>query len=563
MREEVERLLGAAQEATVAGDWDRARAAFAAAVEIESVPEGWFGLSNALWWLGQTAESIGACKHAYAGFRRRPDPAQAAFAAVSLYFTHRISLGSVATSRGWLGRAVRLVDEFGIAPLAGWILLCRAHDNEDPIESEALARQAMAEARKGPDSDLELAALSQLGASLVGQGRLDEGIALLDEAMAGALGGEGAPGTVVYTSCAMIVACGQLAEVDRAAQWIRAADSFTERYGNAHLFTLCRLYQGRILFAVGKWREAELELEAAIRIGRDAERALHGEAVAALALLHLVRGQVEVAAQLIEGFENDAAAVVPLAALQLAHDEPARAASLARRRIREIDELKGSRISGYRAGGMILMEKATLLELVIEAEMARGDRAGAAAAAVDLTRLAADHPADVLTALAERATGRVANDLAKIRSHLERALAAFTRIDMPYEGGVTRLLLAQAMAGDEPEGAIAEARAALGAFEAVGASHHADVAAALLRSLGVHSARSGPKGIGLLTKREAEVLVLLGEGLSNRDIAERLFLTPKTVEHHVGSVLAKLEVGSRAAAAVFAVRSGERGYARN
>jgi DNA-binding NarL/FixJ family response regulator len=89
------------------------------------------------------------------------------------------------------------------------------------------------------------------------------------------------------------------------------------------------------------------------------------------------------------------------------------------------------------------------------------------------------------------------------------------------------------------------------------------VAAALLRSLGVHSARTGPKGLALLTKREAEVLALLGEGMSNRDIAGRLFLTPKTVEHHVGSVLAKLEVSNRAAAAIFAMRKAERGPARN
>jgi DNA-binding NarL/FixJ family response regulator len=564
MTGEIESLLGAGQEAAASGEWERAREAFAAAVEIEATPEGLYGLSNALWWLGHTDASVRAAESAYAGFRRRPDPLQAASVATRLYFLHRASLGSVATSRGWLGRARRLVDEFDLAPLAGWVLLCRAHDNEDPIESEALARQAMAEARNGPDPDLELSALSQVGASLVGQGRWDEGIALLDEAMAGALAGEAyGPSTVVYTSCAMVVACGQLAEVDRAAQWIRAADAFTEQFGNAHLFTLCRVYQGRILFAVGKWAEAEAELETAIRIGRGGERSLLGEAVAALALLRLVQGQVDAAGRLLEGFQNDAAAVVPLVGLQIANGQHAQAASLARRRVREIDNLKGSRESGYRAGGVILVEKANLLELAVVAEMARGNRSGANTAALELTRFAAEHPADVLAALAERANGRVAKDRAKARGHLERAMGAFARIDMQYETGVTQLLLAQEIAEDEPEAAVAEARGALEALEAVGASHHADEAAALLRSLGVHSARSGPKGLALLTKRETEILNLLGEGLSNRAIAERLFLTPKTVEHHVGSVLAKLEVGNRAAAAIFAVRGGEGGVAKS
>jgi DNA-binding NarL/FixJ family response regulator len=109
-------------------------------------------------------------------------------------------------------------------------------------------------------------------------------------------------------------------------------------------------------------------------------------------------------------------------------------------------------------------------------------------------------------------------------------------------------------APEAPAGAIAEGRSALAAFERLGASHDADAAASLLRSLGVKAARSGPKGIGLLTKREREVLELLALGLSNPEIAARLYLSPKTVQHHVAHVLSKLDVRSRAEAAAYAVR---------
>jgi DNA-binding CsgD family transcriptional regulator len=125
---------------------------------------------------------------------------------------------------------------------------------------------------------------------------------------------------------------------------------------------------------------------------------------------------------------------------------------------------------------------------------------------------------------------------------------------MSYEAARTRVLLARALASDEPESAIAEGRAALATLDGLGARGEADAVAALLRSLGARVARRAPAGAGMLTKRELEVLALLGEGISNRQIGERLFITRKTVEHHVASVLAKLGLSGRGEAAAYAMR---------
>jgi DNA-binding NarL/FixJ family response regulator len=101
--------------------------------------------------------------------------------------------------------------------------------------------------------------------------------------------------------------------------------------------------------------------------------------------------------------------------------------------------------------------------------------------------------------------------------------------------------------------AVVEARHALETFERLGAARDADAAAALLRDLGA-PARTFPKGYGTLTRRETEVLSLLAEGCSNAAIAERLFISRRTAEHHVARILAKLGLRNRAEAAVYALR---------
>ena len=550
MPDEAAAVLAGAHEALERGEWSAAKDAFEAALAHEEAAEALFGLGNALWWLGETESSVRYQERAYAAYRRRPDPAQAVLTAVYLCLIYNASLGNHAAARGWLARAATLVRENELAPLAGWVQLCRATvatDTGDPRQAEAWAREARKAARRFADADLELCALSELGAALVALGRVEEGASLLDEAMAGALGGEAANlDTVVLTCCRTVTSCSRAAEVRRAAQWIRAADEFNRRYGSVHLYTTCRIAYGGILLATGKWAEAEHELQAALKIGKGAEPALHAEALAKLAELRLAQGRLEEAERLLAGFEDHAATACALGAIRLARGEPAVAASIFRRRLREV--------------GDGCLEGAIALELLIEAELERGQSEEATARGRRLAELGATVGCDAIVARGERVIGRclvAAGEAEAAIPHLEAALSAFSRLELSPEVGRTRLLLARALAGSEREAAIAEARAALAGFEALAAAPDADAAAGFLRSLGVKAARGGPKRIGLLTKREREVLVLLGEGLSNREIAERLVITRKTVEHHVARVLFKLDLRGRGEAAAYAVRHPE------
>jgi DNA-binding NarL/FixJ family response regulator len=147
------------------------------------------------------------------------------------------------------------------------------------------------------------------------------------------------------------------------------------------------------------------------------------------------------------------------------------------------------------------------------------------------------------------AAGTGAVDVAT--GHLESALVAFGEGGLPFEAARTRAALARVIAATQPDVARSEARAALDVFDRIGARPDADATASLLRALGARG-RPGPKQLDALSQREREVLGLLGLGLSNPEIAARLYISPKTASHHVSNVLAKLGLRNRAEAAAFA-----------
>jgi len=196
-----------------------------------------------------------------------------------------------------------------------------------------------------------------------------------------------------------------------------------------------------------------------------------------------------------------------------------------------------------------------LLALLVDVYLEEGDVDAAERTASRLARIAESQRGPYLRAAAALARGRVciARGEPDARGCLHDALAGFGRAQLPMELARAHLELARALADRAPEVAVAEAKAALEAFERLEAGRYADVAGALLRTLGA-PVRTGPKGLGALTKRETEVLRLIGCGLSNPEIGDRLYITRKTVEHHVASVLSKLRLRNRAEAAAYAAR---------
>jgi len=165
-------------------------------------------------------------------------------------------------------------------------------------------------------------------------------------------------------------------------------------------------------------------------------------------------------------------------------------------------------------------------------------------------------PAEIsrVSAYAERAQGRVASAAQAdgALERFERAIAIFARLGMDLEVGRTRLDLARGLRGIDRQAAIAEGRSAMSALHAARANYERDIAAALLRELGDESRAFAAHHLDELTRREVEVLRLLGEGLTNAEIAGRLFISTKTAGNHVSNILMKLGLRNRSQAAAHA-----------
>ena len=383
-------------------------------------------------------------------------------------------------------------------------------------------------------------------------GEVEAGTSDLDESMTASSAGESSdPQCVAHAYCCLLEAADLLGDPDRFAQWTSATAQLAgeeglgplERFGSTsygNLSAFCGSCCGGAYLVTGRLDDAEKELLRAIA---DLEasglesRCVHP--VTQLAELRVLQGRYEEARALLEPYEDLPESVRPLAVLELALGEPAVAEARLQRRL---GELEGVAVGAF-----------PLLSVLVDAQIAAGDPA-AAGEAVELMRSVATltgskrHLGEALLSEGKVASARGQDGAVDL---LRGAARTLSQALLALPACRARMALARALVDRDRPVAITEARAALAAFDRLGAVPDADDAAAFLRDLGVKG-RTGPKNMELLTKREKEVLRLIAQGLSNPEIAARLFISVKTAGHHVSNILSKLGLRSRTEAAAYA-----------
>ncbi len=444
------------------------------------------------------------------------------------------SRGQIGPATGWLGRAQRLLEDEDACAERGYLLLPLMFQHQAAGDFASAAEAASEAVRIGErfgDRDLFALAAHGQGHMLIKDGRVQEGLALLDEAMVAVTADDLSPIVTGIVYCGVILACQEVYEVRRAREWTRALSDWWALQPEMVAFTgRCLVHRAEILQLDGSWREA---LEEARRAGErflettnpaaGLARYRQGELLRLLGAFGAAEKAYEEASAL--GWDPQPG----LAQLRLGQGRTAAAATAIRR---------------AEVGATQLLDRVRLLPAYVEIMLSVGDTDSARRACGELEELAGGYESAMLEGIVAHARGAVElaeGDAQSALAALNTAGDIWQALEAPYEIARTRALVGEAcrLLGDE-EAAGLEVDAARGIFERLGAKP--EVARLTSPAADAHG----------LSRRELEVLRLVASGKSNREIAGALLISEHTVARHLQNIFAKLGVPSRAAATAFA-----------
>ena len=402
----------------------------------------------------------------------------------------------------------------------------------------AAATEAAEIGERFDDADLLALAMHEQGLMLVKQGRVEEGLGLVDEAMVAVTTGELSPIVTGIVYCSAISGCQEVYALRRAQEWTDALTRWCEEQPEMVSFSgRCLVHRAEIMELLhGAWRDAlEEARRARLRCEQAKNRSAAAQAFYLQGEVHRLQGRFYAAEDAYRdasrcGFEPQPG----LALLRLAQGNDDAAAAAIRRVVGETTEP---------------LKRARLLPAYVDIMLAAGDVEEARTACRELEKISARYESGMLGAMVAQAEGAVDLTEGNARAALlalRRAWRIWQELEVPYEAARVRVLvgLACRALGDD-DTATLELEAARGVFEQLGAAP--DLAKVDSLPWGALSADAHG-----LTPRELQVLRLVAAGETNKAIAAELVLSGRTVDRHVSNIFSKLGVSSRAAATAYA-----------
>jgi len=521
--------------------WDEAYESLRAAAEEAALEaEDCERLATAAYLSGHDDESAAAWTSAHREWLQRSEFGSAIRCAFWLAFS-LLQRGDGAQGGGWLARAGQLLEEHRLDTVEQGYLaippgMVALHSGE-LSDARTQFERVRDVARRFADADLAALATLGLGEVFLRGGERPAAMREFDQAMVSVTAGETSPTVAGIIYCAVIAACQQASDLRRADEWTTALDRWCARQpGLVPYRGQCLVHRSQILQVRGAWDEAAGAAESACQRLGDPPHPAIGMAHYQLGELHRLRGDLAAA----EAAYREAHAA--------GHDpHPGRALLfLAEERVASAVTAIEMALGAARD----VLERARLLPAYGEIMLAAHRTESARTAAEELARLAVEADNPVIDAIAARTLGAVLlaeGNLRDALGMLHTALHIWQELDAPYESAQVRVLLATAcrQLGDTDRAEL-EGEAARQVFEQLGARP-------ALRRLDRVFERPEPR---VVTARELEVLRLVAGGHTNRDIADELSISQKTVERHLSNMFTKLGVANRAAATAYAYDHG-------
>jgi DNA-binding CsgD family transcriptional regulator len=531
----------AARAASAGGDWSAARHHLQtgdAGGPLETVDLELLG--RATWLLGDRQESMSDAELLFGRLIALDRPVDAARLALRLSLEWALR-GELQIGTAWLGRADRLLAAHPDLAAGGFLTYVRASmelDIEgDPALAECAARQVELAARESGDPALECFAQVLSGMAAVRSGRTAEGFAALDEAMLPIVAGRVDPLWAGDVYCSVIHLCEGLADLARMRAWTDALERWAMPLSRTFIYAVVtRIHQLQLICAEGDWDVVEQQIGEQSRQVAGAHVWVAGAGFMELGDVRRLRG------------DHVAARAAYQRAGELGLDPQPGAALLLRaegRCAEALDALRASLSQRDRLG------RARLLLAAVELSADAGELAEADQYAAELAGTAQFYGTPGLVARSQQ--GRAAVALAR-----GRPAAALPLLDAAVRVyREQRFRYAIATVHEQ----LGNAHRALGDAVAAGA----DIATArtIYEQLGaipdlnrLASRHGSPTLPGGLTSRELQILTCVASGASNREVAETLVISDKTVGRHLANIFAKLGVSTRTAAAAWAHEHG-------